>query len=116
MPFPGWEPFEGPDSSDMSVELKAAVAHGAIAVPAAITHGIVHLTDDRRHAVPVTMVCSEFTPAQAREWVEGGEIPELARAMRVDYVDIDSGHWPMYTRPVELAHILADCTGARPVG
>ncbi len=37
VPFPGWEPFEGPDSDDMSAELKAAVAHGAIAVPSTIT-------------------------------------------------------------------------------
>ena len=29
VPFPGWEPFEGPDSDDMSAELKASVAAGA---------------------------------------------------------------------------------------
>ena len=110
VPFPGWEPFEGPDSDDMSTELKAAVAHGAIAVPATITQGVVHLSDDRRYHVPLTMVCPEFTPDQAKEWVEAGEIPELAKARRVDYVDIDAGHWPMYTKPVELARILADCT------
>lgn len=111
VPFPGWEPFEGPDSVDMSAELKSAVAHGAIAVPATITHAIVRLTDDRRYQVPVTMVCPEFTPAQAKEWVETDEIPELTKATRVDYVDIDSGHWPMFTKPLELARILADCTG-----
>lgn len=110
VPFPGWEPFEGPDSDDMSAELKAAVAHAAITVPATITHGVVRLTDERRYRVPVTMVCPEFTPAEAKEWVESGDIPELAKATRVDYVDIDSGHWPMYTRPVELARILAGCT------
>ena len=112
VPFPGWEPFEGPDSDDMSAELKAVVARSAIAVPATITHAIVRLTDDRRYDVPVTMVCPEFTPAQAKEWVEEGEIPELAKAATIDYHDIDSGHWPMYTKPVELARILADCAGA----
>ena len=29
VPFPGWEPFEGPDSDDMSPELKAEVAAAA---------------------------------------------------------------------------------------
>jgi pimeloyl-ACP methyl ester carboxylesterase len=109
VPFPGWEPFEGPDSDDMSAELKASVAAGAIAVPAAVTHGIVRLSDARRYDVPVTMVCPEFTPAQAKEWVEAGDIPELAKATDVAYVDIDSGHWPMFTEPGELARILADC-------
>ncbi|WP_457208066.1 alpha/beta fold hydrolase [Nocardioides sp. P5_C9_2] len=109
VPFPGWEPFEGPDSDDMSPEQKASVAARAVAVPAAVTRGVVHLSEPRRYDVPVTMVCPEFTPAQAREWVEGGEVPELAQALHVDYVDIDSGHWPMFTRPRELARILADC-------
>ena len=112
LPFPGWEPFEGPDSDDMSAELKAAVAQRAVAVPATVTQGVVRLRDERRYRVPVTMVCPEFTPEQAREWVEAGEIPELAKAERVDYVDIESGHWPMYTRPVELARILADLASA----
>jgi len=80
-------------------------------VPATITQGVVHLRDGRRYQVPVTMVCPEFTPEQAHEWVVAGEIPELARAKHVEYVDIDSGHWPMYTKPVQLARILADCTG-----
>lgn len=109
VPFPGWEPFEGPDSDDMSPDLRARVAAGAIAVPAAVTQGVVHLSNERRYDVPVTMVCPEYTPAQAKEWVEAGEIPELAKATSVAYVDIASGHWPMFTRPVELARILADC-------
>jgi hypothetical protein len=53
------------------------------------------------------MVCPEFTPDQAREWIAAGDIPELTRAKDVDLVDIDSGHWPMVTRPMELAQILA---------
>jgi pimeloyl-ACP methyl ester carboxylesterase len=52
-------------------------------------------------------VCPEFSPAQAREWIAAGDMPELARAKHLDLVDIDSGHWPMLTRPVELARLLA---------
>ena len=109
VPFPGWEPFEGPDADDLSPEQKASVAAHAIAVPALVTQGVVHLTDERRYTVPVTLVCPEFTPAQAQEWIDGGEVPELARASRLEYVDIDSGHWPMLTRPRELARVLASC-------
>ncbi len=109
VPFPGWEPFEGPDSDDMSPEQKARTAASAIAVPAAITQGTVHLTDERRYDVPISLICPEFTPAQAKEWVEGGDVPELAKASHLEYVDIESGHWPMFTRPRELARILADC-------
>lgn len=33
MPFPGWGPFEGPDSADLSDEAKAAFAARAVPVP-----------------------------------------------------------------------------------
>ena len=69
--------------------------------------GIVRLTDDRRFEVPVTVVCPEFSPDDARAWVAAGDVPELAEATSVDYVDLDSGHWPMYSKPAELAALLA---------
>ncbi|MDN5794784.1 MAG: alpha/beta hydrolase [Intrasporangium sp.] len=107
MSFPGWEPFEGPDSADLDDAMKAAVAANAIAVPEGVAKGIVHYTDDRRYAVPVVLVCPEFSPEQAKEWLEAGELPELAEAQHLEYVDIDSGHWPMFTKPAELARLLA---------
>jgi pimeloyl-ACP methyl ester carboxylesterase len=107
MPFPGWEPFEGPDSADLDEEARRAFAAAAIPVPEGVATGVVRLTDDRRFDVPVVLVCPEYTPAQAREWIDGGEVPELAKAKHLEFVDIDSGHWPMITKPVELARLLA---------
>jgi pimeloyl-ACP methyl ester carboxylesterase len=108
MPFPGWEPFEGPDAADLDEAARTAMAQQAIPVPEGVTKGTLHYTDDRRYAVPVVLVCPEFSPEQAKEWIGSGDVPELAKAEHVDYVDIDSGHWPMFTKPAELARILAD--------
>jgi pimeloyl-ACP methyl ester carboxylesterase len=107
MPFPGWEPFEGPDSDDLDDEAKDRFASAAIPVPVGVTKGVVHLADERRFDVPVVLVCPEFTPAQAQEWIDSGDVPELAKAKRLELVDIESGHWPMFTQPVELARLLA---------
>ncbi len=112
MPFPGWEPFEGPDSADLDEATRARMVAEAIPVPEAVARGTVHLTDERRYAVPVTLVCPEFTPAQAREWIEAGELPELTRAEHVGLVDLDTGHWPMFTAPAELAGVLAEAAEA----
>ena len=108
MPFPGWGPFEGPDSADLDEEARRRFEAAAIAVPVGVTRGVVHLTDERRFRVPVVLVCPEFSPAQAQEWIAAGELPELARAEHLELVDIDSGHWPMLTRPAELTRLLAD--------
>lgn len=112
VPFPGWGPFEGPDSADLDEHQQATIASAAISVPEAVTRGTVRLRDEARFDVPVTVICPEFSPAQAREWIDAGEVPELARARHLDLVDLDSGHWPMFSRPVELARLLDQLTHA----
>ncbi len=107
MPFPGWGPFEGPDSADLDEETRHNIASAAIPVPEGVTKGVVRLADERRFDVPVVLLCPEFTPAQAQEWIDAGDVPELAKVKHLDFVDIDSGHWPMFSAPVELARLLA---------
>ncbi|QFU90067.1 alpha/beta fold hydrolase [Amycolatopsis sp. YIM 10] len=114
VPFPGWEPFAGPDSADLDEAARQRFAGAAIPVPAGVTQAVVHLRDDRRYDVPATLVCPEFSAAEAREWVTAGDIPELAAAKNVTFADLDSGHWPMFTKPAELAALLAGAARERP--
>jgi pimeloyl-ACP methyl ester carboxylesterase len=107
LPFPGWEPFEGPDAADLDQEARRAIAAAMVPVPEAVIKGVVQLRDERRFDVPVVVVCPEFAPADARAWIDAGDVPELARAKHLEFVDIDSGHWPMFSRPDELARLLA---------
>jgi pimeloyl-ACP methyl ester carboxylesterase len=111
MAFPGWAPFEGPDSADLDEDARRAFESAAIPVPAGVTKGVVRLSNDERYDVPLVLVCPEFTPAEAQEWIDDGDLPELARAKHVEFVDVDSGHWPMLTKPTELARILAAAAG-----
>lgn len=97
--LPGWGPFEGPDSADVDDVQKQAFERSAIPVPEGVARGIVHLGDERRFDVPVP----EFSPADAKRWIEVGEVPELARARHVAFVDVDSGHWPVLTASTAAA-------------
>ncbi|MBV9822782.1 MAG: alpha/beta hydrolase [Actinobacteria bacterium] len=108
MPFPGWQAFEGPDSADLDEPTRQRLQQAAIPVPEGVARGTVELADERRLAVPVTLVCPEFTPDDARAWIAAGDVPELAAAKDLSYVDLDSGHWPMITRPDELAALLGE--------
>ena len=112
MPFPGWAPFEGADSADLDEEMKARISDAAIPVPAGVTKAVVRLVDERRYDVPVVLVCPEFTPADARQWIDAGEIPELTKATRLEMIDIATGHWPMVSAPAELARVLAAATSS----
>lgn len=107
MAFPGWSEFEGPDSADLEDTARQAFASAAIPVPEGVTRGVIKLADERRYDVPVVLVCPEFTADQAKEWIDHGRVPELAKSKNISFLDIDSGHWPMISAPAELACILS---------
>ena len=83
------------------------MASAAIPVPEGVIRGVIRLADERRYDVPVVLVCPEFTPAQAKEWIDHGVAPELAKSRNVSFLNIDSGHWPMISAPADLARLLS---------
>lgn len=106
--FPGWEPFEGPDSADLDEAARRRIESLCVPVAEGVTGGVVRYESARRFDVPVTLVCPEFSAADARAWVAAGDVPELARARHVDEIDVDSGHWPMFSVPDALATALVE--------
>jgi pimeloyl-ACP methyl ester carboxylesterase len=111
--FPGWDEFEGPDSADLDGAARQAFAAAAIPVPEVVASAAVRLADPRRYAVPAVLICPEFSPAQIKELISQGQLPELAKIQNLSLVDIDSGHWPMITAPAELARLI-DQAAAEP--
>ena len=65
----------------------------------------VELTNDARLDIPSTVVCTGYTSAQYKDAVnEGYEfVAGLAELRDVKYVDLPTSHWPMWSRPKELA-------------
>lgn len=87
----------------------------ARAVPesGAVLRTTVRLSDDRRHDVPSTVVCTAFSAEDYRAHAGQG-VPFLAalpQYRHLRYVDLPTGHWPMWSRPRELAGLIADAAG-----
>ena len=106
MSFPGWEPFEGEDAADLDQAARDRMVSIAVPVPAGVAQETVRLTDERRFDVPLLLVCPEYSPEQAKAWIANGDVPELSGAKSIEFVNIDSGHWPMISQPAELVRIL----------
>lgn len=106
MRFPGWESFEGPDSADLSASDKEAMQRRMVGVPEGVSKGTVTLSSPARFAIPVTVLCPEFSPEVAQEVIEGGGAPELAETTNLELVNLESGHWPMVSCPKLLAEAL----------
>ena len=59
--------------------------------------------------VPATVVCCSVTSQTVRELVASGNpmFAPLAGLTDVTYIDLPTGHWPMWSRPEALADVLA---------
>jgi pimeloyl-ACP methyl ester carboxylesterase len=52
VPFPGWAPFEGPDSADLDEQARRRMESLVVPVSEGVTKSVVRLTDERRFSVP----------------------------------------------------------------
>ncbi|MBP1324876.1 pimeloyl-ACP methyl ester carboxylesterase [Leucobacter exalbidus] len=89
----------------------------AVPQPAGIMRESVSLHNPLRRHVPSTIIACSF-PAQVLEQMTREGHPmmaETATLTRLNYVDLPTGHWPMWSRPVDLAATLAK-TAARAEG
>lgn len=103
VPLPDWSFFEDADLIDLTDELRARFRAIAISEPARVTSDPIHYLDERRYAVPATVICCEFRPEQMRDWMQSGFSAELQRNPDYELVDLPTGHWPQLTKPAELA-------------
>lgn len=81
----------------------------AVPEPGPVLRQPVDLTDDARLQVPTTLVCCSMPGAQVLELARAGHpvFAEVARLRDVDTVDLPTGHWPMWSRPDDLARLIA---------
>ena len=108
IPFPDWSEFDDADIADLDDAARARFRDRAIPAPACLAREVVRLTDERRYDVPATAVCPEYSPETLRQWIADGAnaVSEFPKIRDLDYADIASGHWPMFTRPADLATII----------
>ena len=86
----------------------------AIPEPGAALREAATLTNDARLDVPSTVVCTGYTSAQYKDAVKEGQewLGGLTELRDVTYVDLPTSHWPMWSRPRELAGIIGDVAKA----
>jgi len=112
LPLPTWQELEAGGSSlaGLSDEQLAAFRERAVPEPGAALRETPRLADERRFGVPSTVVCTSISSDQIKAAVDEGHpwAGELAELRSVSYVDLPTGHWPMWSRSRELAAILGD--------
>lgn len=105
VPLPDWSVFEPEDLIDLDDGLRERFRAMAVPEPKGVAHEPTQLHDERRFAVPVTVIACQFPAALVRQAIENGRdwAAELARIEQLSFAELPTGHWPQLTKPVELA-------------
>ena len=80
----------------------------AVPQPAGTVRDAARLSDGGRLDVPATIICTAFPAAEYRSYAEQG-VPFLAGVLEhraLTMVDLPTGHWPMWSKPRELAELI----------
>ena len=108
-----WEDIEKEENLDgLTDEQKETFRRRAVPVPGGVLRESIELTNDARRDIPSTVIATGYTVEQYKgyardhpEWSFLAGIPELRN---VAWVDLPTSHWPMWSRPMEVAAIISE--------
>lgn len=117
VPLPSWETFEddpGNSLEGLTTEQLDEFRRRAVPQPGAAFREAPALTSEARLDVPSTVVCTSIPSEQIKAAVEAGYpwVAGLAELRDVTYIDLPTGHWPMWSRPRDLAGVIGDIASA----
>ena len=118
-PLPTRDALAAEENLDgLSEEQLETFRRRAVPQPGGVLREAPVLTNDARLAIPSTVICTGYTSAQVKAaagegyaWLGG-----LAELRDVTWVDLPTSHWPMWSRPRELAAIIGTVATAHARG
>ena len=85
----------------------------AVPQPGGTLREAIELTNDARLDIPSTAIATGFTSAEYRDAIEKGYsfVKGFQELRDVTWVDLPTSHWPMWSRPHELAAVIGEVAG-----
>jgi len=114
-----WEEIAEEENLDgLSEEQLETFRQRAVPQPGGVLREAVELTNDARRDIPSTVICTGFSSEQVKDAAKEGYawLGGLAELRDVTWVDLPTSHWPMWSRPRELAGIIDDVAKAHSTG
>jgi pimeloyl-ACP methyl ester carboxylesterase len=110
-PLPSREELQKSENLDgLTEEQLEKFRRRAVPEPGGVLRDAPQLTNDARLDVPSTLICTAYTSDEYRDAVKQGYawLGGLAELRNLTYVDLPTSHWPMWSRPRELAGLIGD--------
>jgi pimeloyl-ACP methyl ester carboxylesterase len=98
----------------LSEEQLETFARRAVPEPGGVLREGIELTDDARLGIPSTVIATGYTSEQYKDAAKEGYawLAGLNEVRDVTWIDLPTSHWPMWSRPKELAEIIGDVASA----
>jgi pimeloyl-ACP methyl ester carboxylesterase len=115
LPLPSQEDLAKEENLDgLSEEQLETFRRRAVPEPGGALRDAAELTNEARLDVPSTAICTGFTSDQYKDAIKEGYswLGGFAELRNVTWIDLPTSHWPMWSRPQELAAIIGDVAKA----
>jgi pimeloyl-ACP methyl ester carboxylesterase len=85
----------------------------AVPEPGSVMRETVRLKNDSRRDVPATIIACSYPSDVMMQMAHEGRpmMAEVATLRDLELVDLPTGHWPMWSRPADLAAAIATAAG-----
>jgi pimeloyl-ACP methyl ester carboxylesterase len=115
-----WKEIEEEENLDgLSDEQKETFRQRAVPQPGGVLREGAELSNDARRDIPSTIICTAFPSEQLKAYAKEHNpawLAGLAELRDVIWIDLPTSHWPMWSRPRELAGIIGDVAKAHAPG
>jgi pimeloyl-ACP methyl ester carboxylesterase len=114
---------EGENVDGLTDAQKETMRQRAVPVPGGVLRESIPLTNDARRDIPSTLIATGFPSEEYRKAAAAGEMTWLAglpELRNTTWIDLPTSHWPMWSKPKEIAEIIGNfakaAAGSSPLG
>ena len=115
LPMPSPEDLaKNENLTGLAEEQLAEFRRRAVPEPAGAVRDAPILENDARLDVPATVICTAYSSEDYKKYAQEGHswLDGLNVLRNITYIDLPTSHWPMWSRPKDLARILGDLATA----
>ncbi len=112
-----WEDVEAEENlAGLSEEQLVTFRERAVPVPGSLLREAYEFTNDARTDIPSTIIATGFSAEDYRTYAadhpDWAFLAGIADLHDITWIDLPTSHWPMWSRPNELAVIIGDVATA----
>ena len=113
-PFDWKEIEEGENLDGLSEEQKETFRQRAVPQPGGVLREGAELSNDARLDIPTTVIATAYTSDDYKKYAQEGYgwLAGLLEVRNITWVDLPTSHWPMWSRPKELAATIGEVAEA----